>query len=91
MSSKLCIKRDSALSWTCKKAALSGEVFRRLYNCSQEVRDVEGPALIRNYCNDLLNSGYNKLERDVIVGVGIARFNNLLEKVENNLRLMHYV
>ena len=89
VSSKICIKKDSALSWTCKKAALSGEVFRRLYNCSHEIRDTEGPALIRSFCNDLLNSGYNKLERDVIVGEGLARLCNLKKQVEDGLRPMY--
>ena len=59
-----------------------------MYNCSHEIRDTEGPALIRSFCNDLLNSGYNKLEKDVIVGEGLARLCNLKKQVEDGLRPM---
>ena len=34
-------------------------------------------------------SGYNKFERDVIVGEGLARFRNLKQKVEENKRPMY--
>ena len=34
MASQFVLMRDSALSWTVKKAALSGEVARRLLNTS---------------------------------------------------------
>ena len=89
VSSKLVIKKDSALPWICKKSSLSGEVFRRLYNCSEDIRALEGPQLIREFCNDLMNSGYCKLERDVIITEGISRLNNLIEKVGNGERPLY--
>ena len=86
VSSKLVIRRDSALSWICKKSTLSGEVFRRLHNCSEDIRELEGPKILREFCNDLKNSGYCKLERDIIVTEGISRLKNLIEKVNEEER-----
>ena len=89
VSSQLCILKQSALSWVCKKSALAGEVFRRLYNCSKDVREKEGNKLIEEFCYDLLISGYNKTERDIIVGEGLARFANLMDKVKNGHRPLY--
>ena len=57
VSSKIYIGKESVLSWICNKSAVAGEVFRRLYNCSGDVREEKGHQLVREFCNDLKNSG----------------------------------
>ena len=89
VSSDICIMKSSALPWITKKSALAGEVFRRYYNCSTDIREIEGPRIIDEFCNSLKKSGYNKLERDIIVTEGTNRLRNLMERVENNERPLY--
>ena len=89
MSTKFVIHKDSALSWNTKKNALVGEVRRRLLNCSEDVREVEGKVIIDKFCYKMLTSGYNIWERNLIVTQGIASFKNLIKMSEEGKRPLY--
>ena len=87
MVSNYVLSRWSALSWNVKKSSLSGEVSRRLLNCSPEVMNDE-------YEDDVLDklrwkmmlSGYSEVEREIIIREGKARYTNILKLVEKGER-----
>ena len=60
-----------------------------MYNCSEDISELEGPRILREFCNDLRNSGYSKLERDVIVTEGVSRLKNLIEKADKDERPLY--
>ena len=90
MVSQFVLKKDSALSWNVKKAALSGEVARRLLNTSP-VLVSEGLAeeQLDKFCYKLMVSGYNQREREIILKEGNARYRNLCELVEKGVRPLY--
>ena len=78
------------MSWTVKKAALSGEVARRLLNTS--------PVLVANggaeehldkLCYKLMISGYDQRERTIILREGKARYQNLCVLAEKGVRPLY--
>ena len=73
-----------------KKAALSGEVARRLLNTS--------PVLVANggaeehldkLCYKLMISGYDQRERTIILREGKARYQNLCVLAEKGVRPLY--
>ena len=79
MTSNRTILKDSALAWTTKKMALAGEVARRLLNTSPELVE-EGLAeeIIEEFEYKMCLSGYNQIERDIILREGRARYGNIV-------------
>ena len=90
MVSTFVLKKDSALSWNVKKAALFGEVARRSLNTSP-VLVSEGFAEehLDKFCYKLMVSGYNQREREIILKEGNARYRNLCELVEKGVRPLY--
>ena len=78
MASKVTILKDSALTWTCKKVILAGEVSRRMFNTSPDlVADGRAEDDIDRFMYKLMNSGYNARDRNIIEGEGSRRYENV--------------
>ena len=89
MASEFVIMKNSGLSWQTKRSALSGEVARRRLNMDDKAWEEEGVSLIEKLNLKMLNSGYTEYERGVFVKEGLARYNNILEKVMRGERPLY--
>ena len=90
VSSKFCIRRDSALSWNTKKISMAGEVCRRYLNTSPSlVEKGEVGEVIDRFRYKLMISGYTLKERELIVSEGVSRYVNIVKQAESGKRPLY--
>ena len=87
MVSDFVLHRWSALSWNTKKSSLSGEVARRLLNCSPEILDDEyEDEVLDKFRWKMMISGYPENEREIIIREGRSRYSNIIKLVDQRKR-----
>ena len=90
MASDFVLHRWSALSWNTKKSSLSGEVARRLLNCSPEILDDEyEDEVLDRFRWKMMISGYSENEREIIIREGRSRYSNIIKLVDQGKRPLY--
>ena len=82
--------RESALSWSARRTSLAGAVCRRLLNTSPDlVKEGVAEEFVAKFNWKMMISGYSEEERRIITREGMARYGNILRKVEEGLRPLY--
>ena len=89
MASKYVIMAGSGLSWQVKRSSLAGEVARRRLNMDDEAWQQEGIEVLERFNCKMMRSGYTEYQRSVIVKEGLARVDNIKNKVELGIRPLY--
>ena len=86
MASDYVIMKSSGLSWQTKRSTLAGEVTRRRLNMDELSWQEEGVQVLEKFNMKMLRSGYSEYERGIFIQEGLARFNNIMAKVNRGDR-----